>query len=93
MHYDKPPEQPKKKTREEQDEDFKVLSGMANKNCPTCYGSGKFAWSTKDEMYIPCTCLLNNLEKALEKREEEENQDSVKSGGVIRRFREMFGIN
>ena len=75
------------KTKEEQDEDFKLLSHYANKNCPSCFGSGKNGFNTETQLYVPCTCLLNNLNKEIQK----ERQDSAEQGGVLQSIANMFG--
>lgn len=91
MHYDKPPEQTEpSKTREEQDEDYKTyFEPYADKNCPTCFGTAKAGWDTKNLMYVPCTCLLNNLNKEIEK----ERQAGAEQGGVLQKIAAMFGRN
>lgn len=65
------------KTREEQDKDFILYFGhFADKDCKICYGTGKGSWMVDLQQYIPCECVMINIEK--EKREQENNVIKVK---------------
>ena len=89
-HYENPLEQNQPfKSREEQERDFQSISGWAEKGCPTCFGRGHSGWDTKNQLLIPCTCLLNNLNKEIQK----ERQDSAEQGGVLQSIANLFGRN
>ena len=65
------------KSREEQDLDFTLyFSAFANKDCKICYGTGKRSWHVELRQYIPCECVMMNIEK--EKRELESKIIKVK---------------
>jgi len=65
------------KSREEQDEDFrKYFSWYADRGCKICYGTGKAGWMVELQQYMPCECVMRNMER--EKREQESKIIKVK---------------
>jgi hypothetical protein len=65
------------KSRAEQDEDFLMyFSAFADKDCKICYGTGKKSWLVDLQQYIPCECVMINIEK--EKRLQESKIIKVK---------------
>lgn len=65
------------KSRSEQDLDFILyFSHFANKDCKICYGTGKRSWMVDLNQYIPCECVMINIEK--EKKEQESKIIKVK---------------
>jgi len=89
-HYTEPPQENQPiKSREEQDADFAFLAEYADKNCPTCFGTAKNGFNTETQLYVPCGCLLSNLNKEVEK----ERQNNAEQGGILQRFNQMFGRN
>lgn len=57
------------KTKEEQLEDFKIISSYANQTCPKCYGRGYTEWNLDLQQLIPCGCVFNNVAKAKSEKE------------------------
>lgn len=58
------------KTREEQDLDFIMyFSAFADKECKICYGTGKRSWMVDLQQYVPCECVMINIEKEKQKQE------------------------
>ena len=58
------------KTKEEQESDFRIyFQPYADITCKICHGTGKRSWMVDLQQYIPCECVMINLEK--EKRKQE----------------------
>jgi len=49
------------KTREQQEEDFKIIKHYANPKCKYCLGTGKEYWLMNLNQYKPCECVLKNI--------------------------------
>lgn len=78
------------KTKEEQLKDYEnILSSRADINCPTCWGRAFKAWNETEERYVPCECLIKNVEKEVA----EMNLSEFKKQGVLSKFREIMGVN
>lgn len=79
-----------KKSREEQEADFKKIESWANPACPLCFGRGWSGWHVELEQLIPCNgdkCLLDNLKKAYIA-----GDPIDESEGFINKFRQIFGM-
>lgn len=58
------------KTREEQDQEFNTyFRCFADSECKICYGTGKRSWHVELRQYIPCECVMINIEKEKKKQE------------------------
>ena len=58
------------KTREEQDTEFNLyFRAFADKDCKICFGTGKRSWHVELRQYIPCECVMINIEKEKQAQE------------------------
>lgn len=77
------------KNKEEQLKDFEIIKKFANKNCQLCFGSARQGFSTEYKRYVPCICVLRNLEKI----GEQEHRENAEEGGLLNKIRLAFGLN
>ena len=73
----------------EQLKDFEEIKLWADKDCKECFGKGYSGWNHSELRFVVCGCVLNNAQKALAERNE---QDANKQG-IIDRCRTIFKVN
>ena len=86
-HYTQPPEP--FKSKEEQLKDFEILSEMSDPKCGLCHGRAYQGVDINTQMYVPCVCLLKNLEKEMGRQ----NVAEDKREGILQGIRNFFGMN
>lgn len=72
-----------------QREDFKIIATRANKDCPICFGKGFQGFDINELKYIPCICVIRNLEKEVANKMKSDSEQ----GGIIKVVRQMVGLN
>lgn len=78
------------KSKEEQLKDFKeIISTRADTTCKICFGRGYQGFDDNEQKYIPCPCVIKNIEKELA----EANMPEANKKGIIEKFRNMFSLN
>lgn len=74
------------KTKEEQQEDFKIIASRANADCDCCVGKGYSGFDITTQRYVPCLCVLKNIEKELEEL-------GIEDKGILQQIRQTLGLN
>lgn len=77
------------KNKEEQLKDFDIIKKFADKNCQLCWSRGYQGWSEEHKRFIPCICIIKNLEKI----GEQEHRENAEEGGLLSKIRQSFGLN
>jgi hypothetical protein len=78
------------KSKEEQLKDFEeIISSRAEVTCNLCYGRGYQGFDQNQHKYIPCSCVLANVEKELA----EQNIPEADKKGIIEKCRSLFSLN
>ncbi len=77
-------------TKEEQEKDFKeVISSRTDKDCKICFGKGYQGWNQVEERFVPCTCVMKNIQNELAGN----NEQYKDKKGIFSNIRHNIGLN